>query len=66
MVELLKELQNRVFDRQKTEIFKKTSATTRRDFSTFGDENTFDVSGMNTPCGVSSSEITYHADAQKT
>ena len=71
-VELLKEQQNRVLDRQMREmILRKQAQENRGTFhlnrhnDNFISEQSVSDSGMMTPSDVSSSQIIYHADAQR-
>ena len=72
-VELLKEQQNRVLDRQMREMILRRQAQENRDTfhlnrhnqNRFGDEISVADYGMMTPASVSESQIVYHADAQR-
>ena len=71
-VELLKEQQNRVLDRQMREMVLRRQAQQNggtfhvdRHNDSFTSEQSVSDSGMMTPSDVSSSQIVYHADAQR-
>ena len=71
-VELLKEQQNRVLDRQMREMILRRQAQQNggtfhlnRHNDSFTTEQSISDSGMMTPSDVSSSQIIYHADAQR-
>ena len=71
-VELLKEQQNRVLDRQMREMILRKQAQERggtfhlnRHNDSFTSAQGVSDSGMMTPSDVSSSQIIYHADAQR-
>ena len=71
-VELLKEQQNRVLDRQMREMILRKQAQEsggtfhlNRHNDSFTSEQSVSDSGMMTPSDVSSSQIIYHADAQR-
>ena len=71
-VELLKEQQNRVLDRQMREMILRRQAQQNggtfhlnRHNDSFTSEQSVSDSGMMTPSDVSSSQIIYHADAQR-
>ena len=71
-VELLKEQQNRVLDRQMREVILRKHAQENggtfhlnRHNDSFTSEQSVSDSGMMTPSDVSSSQIIYHADAQR-
>ena len=71
-VELLKEQQNRVLDRQMREMILRKQAQEsggtfhlNRHNDSFTSEQSVSDSGMMTPSDVSSSQITYHADARR-
>ena len=71
-VELLKEQQNRVLDRQMREMLLRRQAQQNggtfhlnRHNDSFTSEQSVSDSGMMTPSDVSSSQIIYHADAQR-
>ena len=71
-VELLKEQQNRVLDRQMREMILRRQAQQNggtfhlnRHNDSFTTEQSVSDSGMMTPSDVSSSQIIYHADAQR-
>ena len=71
-VELLKEQQNRVLDRQMREMILRKQAQEsggtfhlNRHSDSFTSEQSVSDSGMMTPSDVSSSQIIYHADAQR-
>ena len=71
-VELLKEQQNRVLDRQMREMILRRQAQqnggtfhVNRHNDSFTSEQSVSDSGMMTPSDVSSSQLIYHADAQR-
>ena len=71
-IELLKEQQNRVLDRQMREMILRRQAQQNggtfrlnRHNDSFTTEQSVSDSGMMTPSDVSSSQIIYHADAQR-
>ena len=71
-IELLKEQQNRVLDRQMREMILRRQAQQNggtfhvdRHNDSFTSEQSVSDSGMMTPSDVSSSQIIYHADAQR-
>ena len=71
-IELLKEQQNRVLDRQMREMILRRQAQQNggtfhedRRNDSFTSEQSVSDSGMMTPSDVSSSQIVYHADAQR-